>query len=318
MLAATLLMITLATVEGKVTTEDGPLPGTTVTVSSRAATRTQTTDAEGRYRFEHVPEGEYDITFELVGFVTASYRLLVSGEIVRVADQDLQFDTTKVFILACGRMCEDERPASRYDLPLCSDYAMNDLLFEAAERGDASAISLLEKRHASEVSGYERTRIGVKLLGKSGREPEIWNEIEALAEIVLRFPNDAVEPSAEFAQWCDARGVDPLKQWGLSYDALWAAGKHPRSRGLLRRALETNNDTLITDAIQNLGFQRDLSSLPLIDKALQRMGDQAPSIAESLAYFGDPRADALAEKYLAADLLASYRELSAAIAAERP
>jgi len=232
---------------------------------------------------------------------------------VRLPQQDLPLVLAETITLSCGRLCEDEAPADRYAFPLCSDYELNDALIAAAESDDASAIAMLETRYASERSDRERHRIGVALLGKSGRESEIWKELEAIAEIALRFPNDGYKQSPEFAQWCDARGFDPERHWDLAYHALWVAGRDPRSRALLLRALETDNDMLVTDAIENLGRQRHFSSLPFIDKALQRMSDEASRLAQVLVYFGDPRADVVAEKYLDPEDIESYRELSEAI-----
>lgn len=317
MLAAALLVLTLATVEGTVTFDNAPLPGCAVIVRSADVTQTIYTDANGQYRFDEIPEGEYEIAFELEGLESATQRLIVRGEAVRVPQQDLRLDA-KLVTLTCGGHlpCDDEPPADRYAFPLCSDYHLNEALIQAAERGDTSAIAMLETRYASERSDRERYRIGDTLLGKSRREADIWKEIEAAAEIAIRFPNDDDDHSPEFIEWCATRGFDPDKHWFLAYQALGAAVRHPRSRALFVRALETNNNLLVSIAIDAFGLQRDLSSLPLIEKALQHMGDEAPDLVQSLAFFGDPRADALAEKYLEGDKLASYREVSAEIASE--
>lgn len=61
---------------GIVTSEDGAgLPGVTVTISgSSIETRTSITSAEGEYKFTGLPSGSFNITFEIQGFNTKSYK----------------------------------------------------------------------------------------------------------------------------------------------------------------------------------------------------------------------------------------------------
>jgi hypothetical protein len=64
---------TTGSINGKVSdSSGGVLPGVTVTIASAnmQGTRTDTTSAEGEYRFAGVPPGEYRITYELTGFGT--------------------------------------------------------------------------------------------------------------------------------------------------------------------------------------------------------------------------------------------------------
>jgi hypothetical protein len=68
------------TITGNVRDSSGAvLPGVTVTAASPAmmGVRTETTDAEGTYRFPGVPAGEYTLRFELAGFQTVTRQNIV-------------------------------------------------------------------------------------------------------------------------------------------------------------------------------------------------------------------------------------------------
>src|SRR5687768_9741628 len=100
-LAALLLLITplglmaqgfqVGNVSGVVSDETGgSLPGVTVTIhsSERGLTRTEMTDANGRYRFPSLPLGVYTLDATLSGFQTAS-RSNVRVEAERTTTTDL-------------------------------------------------------------------------------------------------------------------------------------------------------------------------------------------------------------------------------------
>jgi Carboxypeptidase regulatory-like domain len=312
MLAAAVLTLTLATVQGTISASDSRLPGCVVTVRSAKMTRSAVSDVEGRYRLENIPEGEYEISFELENFETARQRLLVRSETVRVPPEELRYTGDQV-TYACGGPCYDTPPEDRYGLPLCSEYLLNESFIELARRGDASAIAMLEKRAAAAETDRERYRLFIALLGRSKRDAELWREVHAVAEVAVRFP----DPKAgEYLQWCAERGVDPEEYWQLSSDVLWAAAEEPRARDLLLRSLETKNESLVSNTIELFSKRRDLSALPAIDKALARLGDEASFPATALAYFNDERANAIARKYLDEDHRALYRDMLAALAEE--
>ncbi len=107
-------------VSGRVTdTSGGPVAGATVTLLGTPLPAA-TTDADGRYRFEHVPEGEYDVQVEAGGcFEPQTQHLVVNG------------DETLDFVLgmrsdAYGYFCRLQRPAyveATQVLPLTGDDA---------------------------------------------------------------------------------------------------------------------------------------------------------------------------------------------------
>ncbi|HKB13870.1 MAG TPA: carboxypeptidase-like regulatory domain-containing protein, partial [Vicinamibacterales bacterium] len=64
---------TTGAINGKITdTSNAVMPGVTVTISSPSmqGTRTDTTGADGVYRFSAIPPGEYTVRYELAGFET--------------------------------------------------------------------------------------------------------------------------------------------------------------------------------------------------------------------------------------------------------
>ena len=304
----------LSAVEGRVTIDGDPLPGCTVRLESPALTRTAVSDGEGRYRIAGVAEGEYEIHFELEGGAEPEQqRVLVRGELTTVPVQDLRLVVPETIVFTCGSACSDQPPADRFDRPLCSDYELHDALMESARQGDASSVALLRSRYATADTFSERHRLSGALLGR-GNDAEIWNELVSHAGIALRFPHVGDEHSAEFLQHCAERGVDPDEYWWMGHDALEVAGKDPRSRALLRDALATDDDNLVSAAILGLAVQGDLESLPLIESAIRRFV-RRDFLVDQLSLFQSERADAVAMKFLEDEEgLVRYREARAAAA----
>ena len=115
----------LARVTGQVT-NDGPLPGSLVRLQSATMSRVTVSDAEGRYAFQGVVQGEYELVFALAGFVTAQQRVVVQGESLVVPTQELRLsEITETFVVSCVAVtyCTDEAPSDRLALPPCSDDA---------------------------------------------------------------------------------------------------------------------------------------------------------------------------------------------------
>jgi hypothetical protein len=310
--------IPLSTVEGQVMSDGYGLPGCTIRLESSTLTRTAVSDAEGRYRFVGVAEGEYEIHFELDGVRPAQQSALVRGELVTIPLQELRPAVIETITISCGSVCGDNPPADRFDRPLCSDYELHTALMESARQGDASSVALLRSRYATADTYSERHRLGGALLGR-GNDAEIWNELVSDAEIALRFPHVDGEPSPEFLQHCAERGVDPDGYWQMGEDALEVAGKDPRSLALLRRALAADDDNLVYAGLLGLAAQHDVESLPLIESAIRRFSDYTVLFVDQLALFESERADAVAMKFLEDDAdRERYREVRAAAADRQP
>lgn len=209
--------------------------------------------------------------------------------------------TTVSKINGRNRVCSEASPASMFDRPSCSDHDLTTSLIESAERGDHSALALLQKRYRAAGTYSERNRIGRVLLAHLDDDQAIWNELAADAGIVVSFPQ--TEPrtiSAELESYCEQRNLDPAEIWLMSYDALRAISGDARSRPLLYRALDTADGSLVLAAITGLAGQRDASALPAIERALARFQrDDASVLAKYLSGFESPEAE---------KLLAMYRE----------
>src|SRR6266545_391891 len=98
-LAALLLLVstsafaqTTASLTGTVTTDNTPLPGVTVTISSpqMQGTRTAVTGDAGGYSFGAIPPGDYTVRFELQGMQTVTRRVMVGVGQSGRADADLK------------------------------------------------------------------------------------------------------------------------------------------------------------------------------------------------------------------------------------
>jgi hypothetical protein len=80
-------------VEGKLVDQGGGvLPGVTVTLSSTAlqgGSRSTTTGDDGRYRFAALPAGNYQVTFELVGFATVRREVRLDTGFVATVNESM-------------------------------------------------------------------------------------------------------------------------------------------------------------------------------------------------------------------------------------
>jgi hypothetical protein len=296
----TLLLAALVTVSGLVVDSTGVgLPGITVTLTHGTGSRTVVTDVRGRYSFAGVPDGTYDLRYELEGFVTADRHFTAAGERAEVPPQTLTVaHPEEEIILACGRRCADAPPATPYDDPLCTDSDLHDTWIEAAASGDRSAVELLRARYDQTTSLYERYRLGGALLGRLQDDIPIWTKLSADAEVCVRFPDERRESTQAYLEWCAARGVPPSEHWDRSYEALVTIAADKRSRPLLLQALETGNSDLVWVAMDGLARQHDEGSLPAIERTVRRFAEDASWLAMALAGFESAAADEVALKYL--------------------
>jgi hypothetical protein len=291
----------LSAVTGQINDEESPLPGCTVRLRSVTMTRTTVSDAEGRYAFQGVVHGEYELDFELSGYVSAQQRVAVLSPSVAVPTQKLRLaELTEDLVISCSlASCTDEAPSDRLALPRCSDYELNTALIESAAKGDASSVNLLEARYENADTYRERHRLAGALLRKTPNDAKLWNELVTHARIVVRFPMKDQNLSPEYFQWCAEHGLAPEEYRDTAFQALEMAGADPRSRPLLLEALATNDASLVVAAIEGLGKQKDFASLSLIEDAIARADtDYREILAKYLTAFDDERADTVAMKYL--------------------
>lgn len=192
---------------------------------------------------------------------------------------------------------EPDTPATPWDRPRCADYELDSALIQSAAGNDRSAIELLRQRHATTTVWSERARIAGALLGKLANDSAIWNELQENAVDLLRFSAKGEEAKAALEAHCSAHAY-PEEEY---LDALWSdfieAGRDPRGRSLVLRALEMDDASFVVIAISLLGELHEESALPRIAEVLAKRKD-ASDCAQALAAFHSPAADELAKKYI--------------------
>jgi hypothetical protein len=243
-------------IEGTVTHERFPIPGCTVILKSAAESRTTVSDAEGRYSFRYVPAGGYELTFQLPGFVPVKRQMEVTGYTV-VPPVELSVDGASVVTVSCilGMACSKTPPLSRSDLPWCMDVRWNDALIESIERGNRGAIESLRRRYETAFTYREKHTLAAALLRRVPDDRAIWKDLEERAAVSVRFPRIDGMYSRAFEEYCREHNLSPDEVWFLSVEALKHAASDPRSRPLLREALESGDRQLIeiaTTALQAL------------------------------------------------------------------
>lgn len=279
------------TIEGTVTLEHAPLPGVTATIAGARVV----TDEKGHYRLANLPYGKYDLTLELSGFRTERKSVAVDERPLHVSTEMQFLEPTETLTVGCSlapRCAEDTEPATAMDLPSCRDYAMNSSLIEGVERGDASAIELLRRRLRSTVSLEERIRLSAPLLGRTSDDDAIWKEVVGHVENLIVFSDD--EEHRKRDAYCAEHGWDPEQYLSVTWSAFEAIAKDARANALFRRALASNDISLVETATVALAEQHDESALPLIEKALQR----TKASAMALVYYQSEAADQVAMRLL--------------------
>ncbi|HYG64340.1 MAG TPA: TonB-dependent receptor [Thermoanaerobaculia bacterium] len=92
-------------VSGRVTSAEGTaLPGVTVTVTSPQlqGTRSATTSAQGDYNLPLLPPGDYQVNYELAGFLTAEHSVKVAGGLQARIDVELAPNSVSEEIVVTG------------------------------------------------------------------------------------------------------------------------------------------------------------------------------------------------------------------------
>ncbi|HEV2718523.1 MAG TPA: hypothetical protein VG323_00780 [Thermoanaerobaculia bacterium] len=182
--------------------------------------------------------------------------------------------------------CADDAPVSKWDAVSCKDLELDSSLLQNAASGDHSAVALLECRYAEASTHAEHILLGAALLGRVADDGPIWKELAAEAERYVESRDDETAAKQAFEEIAGDR----------------------RARPLLLRALASNDTDLLNKAILGLSLQHDESTLPTIEKALQRFPEEASRMALSLIDFKTENADTLAMKYLKDDDRALYEQ----------
>jgi len=293
------LFATVGTVRGTVILDSAPLPGCTVRLTSAAGEWTRVADANGAYRFEGVPPGKATLRFELEGVQSAERSITVDGgDNVRPTEKLQLSETKEEIVLTCGMPCSSRSSSSVWALPSCADYDLDTALIESMERGDRSAIALLRERHDREMTFSEKHRLAAAFLGRVSDDTPYWNELSVHAANAIRWSGSLEEPTDEFVQWCAAHDYDPAAYGVVTLEALRLASADRRSLPMLRDALKTGNELLVSAAVQGFAMQHDESALPAIARALEVLDGHTEWIAMALAMYQSEAADRIALKYI--------------------
>lgn len=281
-----------ARVSGIVAAGGGVLPGCTV----RLGTRVAVSDADGRYAFDDVVPGRYDVAFELSGVEPATVSIDVAGDTV-VPEQALRLPESEPFVIACAA-CSESQPQSEFDSASCEDYGIDMALIDAVPT-DATALARLVDRYARASTYAERHIIAGALLGHID-DSGIYADLSKLAEDALYFPEPHPDepPDRELAAFCAARGVSPDRYWFTAYDALSVISNDPRSRRMLFRALDDENAFVVMAAIYGLAAQHDESALRWIERAIGRFADDRQILLGALEEWDSPAAHEVTARLL--------------------
>ena len=300
------LFFSVASLHGRVVFENGPLPG--VQVAIVGGSQTAVSDAEGRYQFQSVLAGSYELEFKLEGFSAKRDTVKLHAGSNEVPPEMLTAEVIEQITIACdGEPCNNAPPATKWDMPTCDEYHLDTSLEESLRKGDRSALDLLQLRYETTFTVTEHLRIGGMLLQKATDDSRYWRELSSVAEDAVAYLGDDEETMKKFALHCDADSLDRERYKLDMYQALGIIGEDSRSHALMLRALESSDAVVTSYAIYGLGAQRDFNSLDAVDRALARFHNE-PGLAFALAEFDDDRADAIALKYIDESDRASYRE----------
>lgn len=209
----------------------------------------------------------------------------------------------ETIVLGCSMPCSlDNEPKTAFENPSCTDYDLNGALIDALGRGDRSAVELLQRRHDTTFALNERLRIASALLRHVDDDRAYWNEISTPAEDAVRLIG-----TPELDAWCAERGLDRDEYLPYLYTALELAGRDPRGRELLLRALQSKDLYVVASAIISFGLNGENSALPAIETALQRFPAEE-RLAFVLYAFHSEATDDLAKRYLPEETFEDYKQ----------
>jgi len=204
--------------------------------------------------------------------------------------------------------CSKTEPHAVLDPPACSDYDFDTPLIDALGRGDRSSAPVLQQRYAQELTLSERHRIAAALVGHVANDAPYWNEVAEHAANAIRFAYVDERPNPELATWCAARGWERHRYFDVAVSALAYAGRDPRGRALLRRALHSESIDVVEAAVVSFAAAHDESVLPEIEEAIARW-PEVDELALALVDYDSPAADAVAMRVLSEPGRETYAEL---------
>jgi hypothetical protein len=161
----------------------------------------------------------------------------------------------------------------------------------------------------------EKQWIALTLLRLGDKSNKYFDYLAAYARKAIEDPapyfesafanGPVVQFSPAFENWCSEKHEDPKSVAAVQLavyplDVLYLArSQDPRAAKLLKTALDSSNPTVVAFAVQGLGRLQDFTAIPLIERASQRLPQQAlVAIAMQLPWFGHLEADQLMERLM--------------------
>lgn len=254
------------TISGQVLYDDSPLPGTTVRLLEGGSSLEETTtDVNGRYRFDVVPGGYYDLEVSLDGLVPAKREVYVNGGLASVEPVSLELEAFETITVSCGSPCDGEGE------PTCEEYEINRGLEDSAAR-DSRVIAQLRERYRLTSSREERARIGGFLVGVLDHDDEEYlaplaTATETLLSLAERSGEELDTGTPEYVAWCESTGRDVGDElWMLEREAFALFGSaDSRVVDFAHRALRANEPALLYAAIAYTSLTCDASLLAAFD-----------------------------------------------------
>ena len=201
-------------------------------------------------------------------------------------------------IYVTTEVCREEPPETRYGVPTCAEYELHNALIAAMEMGDVSALAFLERRYERTETDSEKFRLAEVLLRRASNDAAIWADVFTEAKLAVRFAAVSGSFTDEFVEWCEEREFEVYEHSLVHDRALEVAARDPRSRDLLVQALESTEQNVVFIAFAGLAHQRDVASLPALERTLEHLPDFAEYLAQTLALFESDQANAIRKKYV--------------------
>jgi hypothetical protein len=195
-----------------------------------------------------------------------------------------------------------------------------------ARAGAVEAVPDLKKQFVNSSDIRDKTKIAQALVKLGDKDPTYWQLLMDRAEVAIDDDAPAFliydtqgkaqpGPSPAFIAWTKSHNVSLNTAWENAMYiypgdvALLGETADARAVPLLRRALLSQNYLVRTAAAQGLAEIHDQYSIPnIIDAARNAPTDAAGSIARSLVYFDDPRAQNAVDTYLTKEHAKALRD----------
>ncbi|MBI2215243.1 MAG: carboxypeptidase regulatory-like domain-containing protein [Acidobacteria bacterium] len=282
--------------------ENAPLPGTTVRLLERGEVRVQAfTDIDGRFLFDSVPGGYYELEVSLEGMIPVTSDVYVNGGESAVEPVSLEIEAlAETITMGCHSPCGGDGE------PTCEEYTTNRDL-EAVAARDSHVLEQLRERYRHTSSRAERARIGSFLIGVLDEDDYYFRPLAESTETLLAFAERSDAPLNEqhpdYTAWCHLTGRDRMDElWMLYEDAAALIGSTDlKAVPFAHRALASREWGLRSLALEFAGLTCEPSLLKTIT-------DNFESLAESGGAYSIAQVVPCGDRVLNAKLIDLDRE----------